>query len=71
MSPLNSSAINSYCNSSFLTFVGSDPGIPLNEATGTQEFYGMSVPIDGYLVPTDGKGFGIELTLDDIEKWVS
>jgi len=52
-------------------FVGSDPGIPLKEATGTQEFYGMSVPIDGDLVPTDGKGFGIELTLDDIEKWVS
>ena len=32
---------------------------------------GMAVPEDGYLVPNDAPGFGIELTLDDIERAVS
>ena len=28
---------------------------------------GMSLPVDGRVVPSDAPGFGIELTLDDIE----
>ncbi len=50
-------------------FVGSAPGIPLSE--GERRTPGMAVPEDGYLVPNDAPGFGIELTLDDIERAVS
>ncbi|MDP6513024.1 MAG: enolase C-terminal domain-like protein [SAR202 cluster bacterium] len=46
-------------------FVGSPPGVPLTEAAHRTP--GMSVPDDGYLVPNDGPGFGIDLALDDIE----
>jgi hypothetical protein len=28
----------------------------------------MAVPKDGMLVPNDGPGFGLGLTLDDLEK---
>ena len=47
------------------TFVGSAPGIPLDE--GYRNTPGMSIARDGILIPTDAPGFGIELTLDDIE----
>ncbi len=48
-------------------FVGSPPGVPLIEAA--QKTPGMSVPEEGYLIPNDGPGFGIYLTLDDIESF--
>jgi len=40
-------------------FVGGGPGVPLAE---TAAFPGMAVPQDGWLVPSDAPGFGIELT---------
>jgi L-rhamnonate dehydratase len=46
-------------------FVGTPPGVPLSE--GTRRTPGMAIPVDGYLVPNDADGFGIELTLNDIE----
>ena len=46
-------------------FMGSPPGVPLEEVT---PFPGMAVPKDGALVPRDGPGFGLSLTLDDLEK---
>ena len=50
-------------------FVGSAPGVRLSE--GYRRTPGMAVPKDGYLVPNDAPGFGIELTLDDIENSAS
>jgi hypothetical protein len=50
-------------------FVNTAPGIPLNE--GYRWTPGMAVPEGGFLVPNDAPGFGIELTLDDIERAVS
>jgi len=46
-------------------FVGSAPGIPLDE--GYRNTPGMSIARDGILIPNDAPGFGKELTLDDIE----
>ena len=46
-------------------FLGSPPGVPLAEVT---PFPGMAVPRDGVLVPNDGSGFGLALSLDDLEK---
>jgi L-rhamnonate dehydratase len=40
-------------------FVGGGPGVPLRE---TVVFPGMAVPQDGWLVPNDAPGFGLELT---------
>jgi L-rhamnonate dehydratase len=38
-------------------FIGSDPGIPLEEAWGTAQ----AVPVDGWITPSDGPGFGFEV----------
>jgi L-rhamnonate dehydratase len=46
-------------------FLGSAPGVPLSE---TVVFPGTACPRDGFLVPSDGPGLGIELTLADIER---
>ncbi len=46
-------------------FVGSAPGVPLKDAT--RRTPGMAVPENGYLVPNDAPGFGIELTMKDLE----
>ncbi len=46
-------------------FVGSAPGESLRR--GYRPTPGMAVPENGYLVPTDAPGFGIELTRDEIE----
>jgi L-rhamnonate dehydratase len=46
-------------------FVGTPPGVPLNE--GGRRTPGMSLPQNGYLVPNDAPGFGIELTMEDLE----
>ena len=43
----------------------SPPGVPLNEAP--QRTPGAAMPENGYVVPSDAPGFGIELTLDAIE----
>jgi len=48
-------------------FVGPPPGVPLIEIA--HKTPGMSVPKEGYLIPNDGPGFGIDLTLDDIESF--
>ena len=48
-------------------FVSPPPGVPLIEIA--QKTPGMSVPEEGYLIPIDGPGFGIYLTLDDIESF--
>jgi len=42
-------------------FMGSAPGVPLEE---TVRIPGMVVPKDGYLVPNDAPGFGMDITLD-------
>ena len=46
-------------------FVGSPPGVPLDEVT---PFPGMTVPKDGMLVPRPDPGFGLTMSLDDLEK---
>lgn len=38
-------------------FIGSPPGIPLEEAWGDQQ----AVPKDGWMTPTDGPGFGLAI----------
>lgn len=50
-------------------FLGSPPGVPLSEAY--RRTPGMSLPDNGYLVPSDAPGFGIELTLDEVEAGAS
>jgi L-rhamnonate dehydratase len=46
-------------------FVGASPGGNLmNTYRATS---GMALPVNGYLVPSDAPGFGIEITLDGIE----
>jgi L-rhamnonate dehydratase len=44
----------------------SAPGVPMSEAT---HIPGTAVPKDGYLVPSDAPGFGIEITKAQLEKW--
>jgi L-rhamnonate dehydratase len=46
-------------------FVGTPPGVPLNE--GGRRTPGMALPQNGYLVPSDAPGFGIELTREELE----
>jgi len=46
-------------------FVGTAPGVPLEE---TRLFPGMAVPRDGVVVPSHAPGFGLGVTLDDIER---
>jgi len=43
-------------------FVGSAPGIPLEEVAGA----GQAVPVDGWLVPGDAPGFGLEVPSEAI-----
>ena len=50
-------------------FVASAPGISLEE--GARSIPGMSLPVDGHLTPNDGPGFGIELSMGDIESYSS
>jgi len=47
-------------------WLGSDPGIPLEEIYSIP---GMSVPKDGYVVPSDAPGFGMEIAEGWIEAW--
>lgn len=44
-------------------FIGSDPGIPLDQAPGTP---GTQVPVDGWLSPPQGPGFGLEVNEDSL-----
>ena len=44
-------------------FVGSAPGVPLEEL---ERLPGEALPTDGYLVPSDAPGFGLEIP----EQWV-
>lgn len=44
-------------------WLGSDPGIPLEEA---RRFPGVAVPKDGRLVPSDAPGFGLDVK----EEWI-
>ena len=46
-------------------YVDSARGVPLEE--GWRPTPGMAVPKDGWLIPSDAPGFGIELTLDELE----
>ena len=46
-------------------YVDSAPGVPLAE--GWRPTPGMAVPKDGWLVPSDAPGFGVDLGLDDLE----
>ncbi len=46
-------------------FVGTAPGVPLEE--GQRRTPGMGVPKEGFVVPGDAPGFGIELTREQIE----
>jgi L-rhamnonate dehydratase len=45
-------------------FVGGGPGVPLDEVSG---WAGMPVPVNGRITPNDAPGFGVELTLAEIE----
>jgi L-rhamnonate dehydratase len=46
-------------------FLGSAPGVPLDEV---KLFPGMAVPKDGAVVPSDAPGFGLGVTLDDLDR---
>lgn len=46
-------------------FVSSAPGVPLDEGLRTTP--GMSLPENGFLTPSDAPGFGIEMTLAEVE----
>lgn len=47
-------------------FIGSPPGIPLEEAN---RLPGMAVPKDGWLIPNDAPGFGLEVKEDWLTAW--
>ncbi len=47
-------------------FIGSAPGVPLEEAN---PFPSMPVPKDGWLVPSDAPGFGLDIKAEWIEAW--
>jgi L-rhamnonate dehydratase len=46
-------------------WVNSAPGVPLIEATHSTP--GIAVPENGYIVPNDAPGFGLELTKEVLE----
>jgi L-rhamnonate dehydratase len=45
-------------------WMGSDPGVPLEEV---RPIPGLAMPKDGYVVPSDAPGFGMEVD----EAWVT
>jgi L-rhamnonate dehydratase len=45
-------------------FVGTPPGVPLSESWGMP---GQALPQDGWLVPSDAPGFGLEIA----EEWIT
>jgi L-rhamnonate dehydratase len=47
-------------------FVGTAPGVPMEESWGLP---GQAVPKDGWLVPNDAPGFGLEIPPDCIEAY--
>ena len=47
-------------------WMGSDPGIPLDEVCPIP---GMPMPKDGYVVPSDAPGFGMEIRQEWIGPW--
>nr|ANO58300.1 L-alanine-DL-glutamate epimerase [uncultured Alphaproteobacteria bacterium] len=47
-------------------WMGSDPGIPLDEVCPIP---GMPMPIDGYIKPSDAPGFGMEINQEWIVPW--
>ena len=47
-------------------WIGTDPGIPLEEVCPIP---GMATPKDGYVVPSDAPGFGMEIDEKWIELW--
>jgi L-rhamnonate dehydratase len=47
-------------------FVGTPPGVPMEESWGLP---GQAVPKDGWLVPNDAPGFGLEIPPDCIEAY--
>ena len=46
-------------------YIDSAPGVPLED--GWRPTPGMALPKGGHLVPSDAPGFGITLSLDQIE----
>jgi len=48
-------------------FVGTPPGVPLEEARGLP---GMAIPKDGWLVPNDAPGFGLDIPESAITPFV-
>ena len=46
-------------------FLGSAPGVPLSEVT---LFPGQPVPENGTLIPSGDPGFGLGITLEDLER---
>lgn len=47
-------------------WLGTDPGVPLEEL---RPIPGMAMPQDGYLIPSDAPGFGMEIDDSWIEPW--
>ena len=47
-------------------WMGSDPGIPLDEICPIP---GMPTPKDGYIIPSDAPGFGIDIPEKLIHNW--
>ncbi len=47
-------------------WMGSDPGIPLEEV---RSIPGVPVPKDGYVTPSDAPGFGMEIKEEWIKPW--
>lgn len=47
-------------------WLGTDPGIPLEEV---RPIPGIAMPEDGYLVPSDAPGFGMDIIEEWIEPW--
>lgn len=47
-------------------FIGSRPGVPLDQAP---RLPGQPVAVDGYLVPSDAPGFGLEIPEEWLEPW--
>ena len=47
-------------------WMGSDPGIPLDEIDWMP---GLAIPKDGYVTPTDAPGFGMDIKDEWITPW--